>query len=275
MTRRWNLGRGRPDTSGAAPGWFSVLLGRLRLCLVALWLGGLCPLATQAASPTEHFENGNTHLAKGQPAEALAAYGQIAPEATSPALEFNRGLAHAQLGQLGHALVHLRRAQRLAPRDREVGVALRQVRARISGPAAVPSALGPTLGRLTLNEWAALAGISWWAWFGLLFAARSGPATRQLVRGYTVSFGAIAIGFATVLGLAWWSRVQEPSVIATQANAAVRISPLDEAKVAFTANDGAEFRLAEERDGWFRVEEPASGRSGWLSAKSAAVVPVR
>lgn len=244
--------------------WFVTLL------LASLWL-----VETRAASPAEHFEAGNAWLAKGQPAEALAAYGQIAPELTTAALEFNRGLARAQLGQLGLAMVHLRRAERLSPRDREIGVALRQVRARISGPATVPTALGPTLGRLTLNEWAGLAGVSWWAWFGLLFAARSGPAARQLVRGYTVSFGVIAIGFTTVLGLAWYHRRQEPCVIATQANAAVRISPLEEAKVAFTANDGAEFRLAEEREGWFRVEEPASGRSGWLSAKSAAVVPVR
>ncbi len=249
-------------------------------CVFARWfvaflLACLCVIETQAASPAGHFESGNAWLAKGQPAEALAAYGQISPEVTTASLEFNRGLAHAQLGQLGHAMVHLRRAERLSPRDREISVALRQVRARISGPAPVPSALGPTLGRLTLNEWSGLAGVSWWAWFGLLFAARSGPAARQLVRGYTVSFGVIAIGFTTVLGLAWYHRRQEPCVVATQANAAVRISPLDEAKVAFTANDGAELRLAEEREGWFRIEERASGRSGWLSAKSAAVVPVR
>jgi len=75
--------------------------------------------------------------------------------------------------------------------------------------------------------------------------------------------------------LAWRTRLREPAVIATQANAAVRISPLEEAKVAFTAHDGAEFRLTDERDGWFRVEEPASGRAGWLSARSAARVPVR
>lgn len=245
--------------------------------LPGLWLllAWLTALAAQAASPSEHFNNGNTHLAKGQPAEALAAYGQIAPEATSAALEFNRGLAHAQLGQLGLALGRLRRAERLSPRDREVGVALRQVRARVSGPATVPSALGQTLGRLTLNEWAGLAALGAWVWFGLLFATRLRPALRQQLRSYVTSFGFIAFGFAMALGLAWWTRSQEPAVIATQANAAVRISPLDEAKIAFTATDGAEFRLTERRDGWLRVEEAASGRSGWLSVQSAVVVPLR
>lgn len=249
--------------------------GRGRLTGHWLLLAWLTALAAGAASPTEHFNTGNTHLAKGQPAEALAAYGRIAPEVTSAALEFNRGLAHAQLGQLGQALGRLRRAERLAPRDREIGVALRQVRARVSGPASVSSALDQTLGRLTLNEWAGLAAVSGWAWFGLLFAARLRPALRQQVQGYVVSFGFIALGFALALGLAWWSRGQEASVIAKQANAAVRISPLDEAKVAFTANDGSEFRLTEQRDGWLRVEEPTSGRSGWLSAQSAVVVPLR
>lgn len=250
-------------------------IGAGRISGLWLLLAWLTALAAGAASPTEHFNTGNTHLAKGQPAEALAAYGQIAPEVTSAALEFNRGLAHAQLGQLGLALGRLRRAERLAPRDREVGIALRQVRARVSGPATLPSALGQTLGRLTLNEWAGLTAVSAWSWFGLLFVARLRPAIRQQVRGYVISFGFIAFGFAMALGLAWWTRNQEPTVIATQANAAVRISPLDEAKIAFTTNDGAEFRLTERRDGWLRVEEPASGRSGWLSIQSAVLVPFR
>lgn len=260
--------------------WGAVLRGRSQIGggrLPGLWLllAWLTALAAQAASPAEHFNNGNTHLAKGQPAEALAAYGQIAPEATSAALEFNRGLAHAQLGQLGLALGRLRRAERMAPRDREIGVALRQVRARVSGPATAPSALGQTLGRLTLNEWAGLAAVGAWVWFGLLLATRLRPALRQQLRSYVISFGFIAFGFAMALGLAWWSRCQEPAVIATQANAAVRISPLDEAKIAFTATDGAEFRLTERRDGWLRVEEAASGRSGWLSVQSAVLVPFR
>ncbi len=250
-------------------------IGAGRLPGLWLLLAWLTALGARAASPTEHFNTGNTHLAKGQPAEALAAYGQIAPEVTSAALEFNRGLAHSQLGQLGQALGRLRRAERLAPRDREIGVALRQVRARVSGPASVPSALGQTLGRLTLNEWAGLAALGAWVWFGLLLATRLRPVLRQQVRGYVISFGFIAFGFAMALGLAWWTRNQEPTVIAKQANAAVRISPLDEAKIAFTANDGAEFRLTERRDGWLRVEEPASGRSGWLSIQSAVLVPFR
>ena len=85
-------------------------IGGVRLAGLWLLLAWLTALAAGGASPTEHFNTGNTHLAKGQPAEALAAYGQIAPEVTSAALEFNRGLAHAQLGQLGLALGRLRRA---------------------------------------------------------------------------------------------------------------------------------------------------------------------
>lgn len=239
--------------------------------MLMCWLA----LAGWAATPKEHFEAGNAHLAKGQPAEALAAYGQIAPEATSAALEFNRGLAHAQLGQLGHALARLRRAERLAPRDPDIQRALSQVRAKISGPAVPPDPLGRTLGRLTLNEWAVAAGLGWWAWFALLLVARLGPTARQSVRGYTVSFGLMAVVLMLTALLAWRSRLREPAVIATQANAAVRISPLDEAKIAFTAHDGAEFRLTDERDGWFRVEEPASGRAGWLSGRSVARIPVR
>lgn len=232
-------------------------------------------LSGGAATPKEHFELGNAHLAKGQPAEALAAYGQIPPEATSSALEFNRGLAHVQIGQLGHALARFRRAERLAPRDPEIRRALVQVRAKISGPAVPPDQLGQMLGRLTLNEWTVAAGLVWWAWFALLLMVRLGPTARQSVRGYTVSFGAMATVLMLTVLLAWRIRLREPGIIATQANAAVRISPLEEAKVAFTANDGAEFRLTDERDGWFRVEESATGRAGWLSVRSAAQVPVR
>jgi hypothetical protein len=246
----------------------------LALLLLLLGLGGS---STHAAGlvTNDHFETGNRALAQGHAAEALAAYAQIPPEQTSAALEFNRGLAHAQLGQLGHAIARLRRAARLAPRDREVDQALTQLRARVSGPVTEIPVFARFLGRLTLDEWAVLAGVAWWGWFALLFAGRVSGGMRQTVRGYTFAAGVVAVGLGGLLALSVWQRRLEPAVIATQANAAVRISPLDEAKVAFTVPDGAELRLQERREGWLRVEESSSGRFGWISAGAAAVVPVR
>ncbi len=254
-------------------GWWSLLprsVGRGSVLLLIV----LGSVRAFAVSPAEHFEAGNAFLAKGQAAEALAAYGQIGPDTTSAALEFNRGLAHAQLGHLGEALVRVRRAERLAPRDRDIRVALKQVRARVSGPTRPAAVLEGNLGLLPLNGWALIAAASCWTWFALLIVRRAGPTIRETVRGYTLAAGIAAGAGATALGLAWWSRMEEPAIVVTQANAAVRISPLAEAKVAFTAIDGAELRLSEERAGWFRVQEPISGRSGWLNATSAARVPL-
>lgn len=258
-----------PPRSRATTAW--------RVLLALLLLLGLGSSFAHAAGiiANDHFENGNRALAQGQAAEALAAYAQIPPEQTFAALEFNRGLAHAQLGQLGHALARLRRAARLAPRDREVDQALTQLRARVSGPVNEVSVAAKFLGRLTLDEWAVLAGVAWWGWFALLFAGRISGGVRQAVRGYTFAAGVVALTLGSLLALSVWQRRLEPAVIATQANAAVRISPLDEAKVAFTVPDGAELRLQERREGWLWVEEPSSGRFGWISAGAAALVPVR
>jgi tetratricopeptide (TPR) repeat protein len=248
-----------------------------RVLLALLLLLGLSRSFAHAAGQVtnDHFENGNRALAQGQPAEALAAYAQIPPDQTSVALEFNRGLAHAQLGQMGHALARLRRAARLAPRDREVDQALTQLRARVGAPVNDVSGGVKFLGRLSLDEWAVLAGVAWWGWFALLFAGRFSGGVRQTVRGYTFVAGVVAAGLGSLLVWSVWQRQLEPAVIATQANAAVRISPLDEAKVAFTVPDGAELRLQEQRTGWMRVEEPSSGRAGWINAGAAVLVPVR
>lgn len=258
--------------TGSSGVWWEWItrFGRGAWALV-LW----CALAAQAASPAEQFENGNRWLAQGKAAEALAAYAQIPPEQTSAALEFNRGLAHLQIGQIGQAIARLRRAERLTPRDPEVRQAIAKARARVASTAPVSSTPTQFLGRLTLNEWAVLAGLAWWAWFALLFLGRVSAGTRRAVGGYTFAVGALALGLTSLLAVSVWLRREEPGVIATQANAAVRISPLDEAKVAFTAADGAELRLEDRRDGWLRVAEPASGRAGWISADAVALVPLR
>lgn len=251
---------------------FSVFSSRRWLAVVG---GFLLTFFAPAADFAEQFAKGNAGLAQGRAAEALAAYEQIPAAQTSAALEFNRGLAHAQLGQLGRALGHLRTARRLAPRDADIRASIAQVRARVVGARAESPPGETPLDRLTLNEWAMLAGLAVWTWFGLLFAAQARAFLRQTLRGYTAATGLVALLLTGLLAAAWWTRRMEPQAIVTSANAAVRISPLDEAKVAFTAADGAEFRLREQRDDWLLVAEPGSGRAGWIRRSATALVPLR
>ena len=70
------------------------------------------------------------------------------------------------------------------------------------------------------------------------------------------------------MAAAWYeSRFARTAVVIT-AEAIVRHGPLSESQTAFTAHDGAELRVLDQKDEWLEVSAGAR-RTGWLRRDQA------
>lgn len=251
--------------------WMSSLLA------VVLAMGTLlgAPTPTTPGDAAARFEAANRLTAEGKYSEGAAAYDALAADGrTSAALEYNRAQARLKAGQFGSAWAHLALANRLNPRDSAIRLATEQLAPRV--PAGVGSGVvGSWTDRLTLNEWAGLALFSVWVLAGLLFAVRFAPAWKpRLWTPLWVVCGLTVISSA-LLGTALWSRWQGPNAIVLRPDATVRVSPLDEARTAFSLAEGSEVRRRNSRGDWVMIEEPVSRRFGWMKRSEVQVLPFR
>lgn len=233
---------------------------RFALLAFVMWRQSTALLAADAQVL---FDTANGLLAQGKQIEAVRIYEQItATGQTSPALERNWAQASFQNGQPGPALYHLRRAERLAPRDANVGADLALLRSKLSS---TPTGTDlSALGFLRLDEWAGLALAAVWIWFGLLIAAKLSARVRAAVSGFAFGSGVVALVLLAALVAATQRQFHEPDAIVLNADTPVRQSPLDEAKATFNLPAATELAVRDTKDGWLMVEEPASQRFGWL-----------
>ena len=225
---------------------------------------GLAGSRLLAADAEAAFDAANRLLAQGHAAEAARAYAAISPDgATSVALERNWAQACYQNQQPGLALLHLLRAERLAPRDESVRADLALLRSKLSAPAAPPEDL-PFLRALRLDEWAWLALVAVWLWFALLFAARLSPRLRAALSGFTLGSGLVAMALGGLLAAAYAGQSRAPDAVVLAGDTPVRQSPLDEAKATFTVPAATELRVRDHKYGWLMVEDAGGQRFGWL-----------
>jgi tetratricopeptide (TPR) repeat protein len=222
------------------------------------------------------FNAANKFYAEGKFAAAAAAYEKILQSGTvSPALYFNYGNAEFKLEQLGRAIAAYRRAELLAPRDDEVRANLGFVRNQVQGSTLYESGwfrMAGWLGVLTLNEWTTLAAGAFWLTF-LLFAARQlRPAWRSRLRGLTSGVVVLTILSCTGLGALAAIRFSQPTAVVIESEVTARSGPFAEAQNAFTAHDGAELVVLNQRDDWLQVSD-GSGRIGWLPVKQVEILP--
>ena len=229
-----------------------------------------------AADVPAEFNAANRLYAEGRFAAAAGTYEKILQSgAVSPALYFNYGNAEFKLGQLGRAIAAYRRAELLAPRDDEVRANLGFVRNQVEGPALRESRwsrIAEWLGVLTLNEWTMLAAGAFWLAF-LLFAIRQlRPAWRPRLRGLTFGVVALTILLCAGLGAAAAVHFSKPTAVVIEPAVTARSGPFAEAQDAFTAHDGAELAVLNQRDHWLQVSDGA-GRIGWLPANQVEILP--
>lgn len=244
--------------------------------LIAGWAAAIACAADGGGGVTDQFEAANRLTAEGRFTDGVNAYDAMASTGnTSAALEYNRAQALLKAGQVGAAWAHLQLANRLAPRDTAIRLALDQLSPRIPGGHDTRANAVRWMGVLTLNEWAGIAMVSAWVFGALLFAHRFAAGWDQrLSTPLRVGGGVFALT-TVLLGLALWNRWHGPDTIVVRPDATVRVSPLDEARTAFSLAEGSGVRRQGTRGEWVMIEEPVSRRFGWIKQVDVQVLPFR
>ena len=224
----------------------------------------LCPLLLRAEISAPGFESANKLYEEGKYTEAATAYATLLQTGqTSAALYFNLGNAFFKSGQIGRAIAAYRLASQITPRDPDVRANLQFARNQAQGPTMPPNRWQRWLGRLTLNEWTVLAAVAVWLWLLLLTVRQWRPGLRASLRGYVPTL-AIAAGLLCACAAAafYETRLTRTAIVITS-DAVVRHGPLAESQTAFTAHDGAELRVLDQKDEWLEVSA-GPRRMGWL-----------
>ncbi len=223
--------------------------------------------------PASAFQSANKLYEENKFAEAASAYQKLVESGkASSALFFNLGNALFKAGQIGRAIVAYREAEQLAPRDPDVRANLQFARNQAQGPTLPPSRWQRWLGRLTINEWTMLASGTIWAWLMLLAVLQWRPAWKQAMRGWVAGLAGAAGLFCLCLAASLYESHAEKTVIVVARDVIVRHGPLDESQTAFTAQDGAELRVLDQKDGWLEVSDGGS-RLGWLRRDKVVAAP--
>jgi tetratricopeptide (TPR) repeat protein len=226
-----------------------------------------------AAEIAADFSSANQLYAKGKFADAAVSYDKILQTgAVSPTLLFNYGNAEFKAGHLGKAIAAYRHAAQLVPRDAELRANLAFVRNQVQGVTQHESFWQNWVDTLTLNEGAVLTAVLFWLTFALFIARQIRPTLVPKLKTATWIFIALTFFSGTVLGLQATNHFLSASAVVTTDNTTARSGPFDDAQSAFTARDGAELTVLDQRDGWVQVVD-ANGKSGWLAAKLIEVLP--
>ena len=145
---------------------------------------------------------------------------------------------------------------------------LQFARNQVQGPTLPPSRWQRWLGRVTLNEWTLLAAGAAWLWFFLLAVLQWKPGLRPALRGYVLTLAIAAGLLCGCLAAAWHETRFTRTAVVITGEAIVRHGPLAESQTAFTAHDGAELRVLDQKDEWLEVSAGAR-RTGWLRRDQA------
>lgn len=218
------------------------------------------------------FDQANKFYEEGKFRDAAESYGKILATGTSSApLLFNLGNARFKAGDIGQAIAAYRQAAQLSPRDPDLNANLQFARGRVTGPTLKSSLLHRSIESLTTNEWTLLAMVPVWLWFALLVARQIRPALKKPLRNTTVTVGIVALLACAALVIALNDRLNEKTVVVTTRDAVARFGPFTESQSAFTANNGAEFRLLDVKNDWVQVTD--GGRTfGWLKTNAVVVL---
>jgi tetratricopeptide (TPR) repeat protein len=268
-----------PSTNREATNCCSLSLGerfRERAGVLAPFLMVLTFGVLQSFADTNievQFDAANKLYAQSKFVDAATAYEKmIAGGSISPALYFNLGNARFKSGQMGQAIAAYRQAEEMSPRDPDVRANLQFARNQVPGPKLGAGRWQRWLGSLSVNEWVFMSTAAVWVTFGLLIACQIKPALAAVLRSW------IWLGIATSLvvfvctTLASSQNASHRIGVVAVTDAAVRNGPFDESPAAFTAHDGAELRVLDQKDDWFQVTDGTS-RVGWLKRDALVLSP--
>jgi tetratricopeptide (TPR) repeat protein len=187
----------------------------------------------------------------------------------SPALLYDLANSYQRQGSTGRAILNYRRAQLLAPRDRDVAANLATARAASGLPAPALPAYRAVAQLLSATTWTWLAAGGLWLAAAALGVAALQRRWRRLL--HPLAAAALLGGASAVAASALLGPVDAHGVIVAQKSAPLRLAPFDAAEVQWSLPEGEEVALGQ-RHGDFVQARDGEGHAGWL--KSILVEPL-
>ncbi|MEW5700845.1 MAG: hypothetical protein AB1792_01260 [Candidatus Zixiibacteriota bacterium] len=240
--------------------------------------GAVCPAWAQ--SPDRLFSDAVAAYQRGRFDSAAAGFLALVQSGIDDArVWYDLGNAQFKSGSIGSALVAYRRGLRLTPRDADLRANYRYVRLFAADKIEPVGVLFlerwwlAAVGRLSIYEARALAGISFWAAV-LLTAWSLWPKRRP---GKAIPVGALVVCWCLWLlltGVAATAYVRDVSrhdgaVIAVKTD--IRGGPGNDYALQFVAHDGLEGTVERSESGWYLVRFP-NGVKGWVAATAFEIV---
>ncbi len=255
------------------------VLARGTVALLAFGLlGGRTAAPSESVDARGVYASANDAYLAERYDEAIDGYQRVIGSGLHhPDVYYNLGNAYYRKGALGRAIANYLRANRLAPRDRDVAhnlaLAASQVRDRL------PNAQGGLLRRwltvvqqrLSLQEQAWLELLLYGAIFLALACGLFDPSRRAgLTRIAIVTACAWLAALGSLLIAVSHSAAGARGVVAAQ-SVDVRAAPSDHAAGRFTLHEGTICDILRRRDSWLEIRlggEP----SGWVPTRALEIL---
>jgi hypothetical protein len=232
---------------------------RLMRALNAVFLLVIWVLTRSAGAAS--FEEANRLFEAGKFADARTQYQELVESGTRNANVFyNLGNTHFRLGSVGPAILSYERALALDPAHPEARANLTLVRGQSGGRVAERTWADRLILPATLNRFAVLAAVSFWA--GAILLAWLLLRKRGSALGWMALFLTWSIA-VYCCAAAWHLRGNESLAIVLAKEADARLAPADRAGLAEKLPAGSRVRVLSERGAWTYCELPGQGR-GWL-----------
>ncbi len=253
---------------------YNAVFGMVVSCLVAGYIASF--FFVRRLRPREfkeEFSAINSLYERGDYRGAITAYDSLACRYNirCMSLYYNLANAYYRTNKLGEAILYYRKAQRFAPRDREVAANLRIAQAKAG---VVPySRRGPparTIGRRLVKLFSLFEGVAasltfrWLLIIVVILAVFFSRKRRYLIR--------IAVVLAVLLYLSVGATIYKVYVqksfkqaVVLDEQSPVKASPLEDSPTTRILKEGTTVRLERNRNGWCKIVMD-DGKVGWVRA---------
>jgi tetratricopeptide (TPR) repeat protein len=234
----------------------------------------LLVVSAEAQSPnvSRIFQAGNEYYGQNNYKAAIEQYQKVLESGVvSDVVFYNLANAHFKNNQLGSAILFYEKAQRLAPRDREINENLNFARTRIADKVEHPpegfvfSLLRRITNWLSLDTETVLA-------IALFMAANAAfalfwldviPALSRLALYSSIALLALflLLGTSNLLRIYWQETVQEGVVLVEKAD--VLSGPASDSPILFSVHEGLKVRIENDLSDWVQISLD-NGWNGWI-----------
>ena len=232
-------------------------------------------ISAQETSAGELMARANERYERGEYAEAAQQYEDLVARGFGDAsVYFNLGNAYLESGDLGRAILSYLRARELAPRDSDIRGNLDLARSMtvdgVVGETGSPIESVSFMGLqwATPSELGAAALVLWIVTglaVGALMVWRALPLRNGIRTLAALSAVATLISLLLVLSTVFTNPHDSTGVV-TAASVDVVSGPGPQYSEEFTLHSGAQVRLTDSRNGWWRIALPGGELQGWVPA---------